>query len=309
MYICQRTIHREVGCTGIGLHSGRKVSIKLKPANPNEGINFIRADLPERPRIPATLDSVVDTNHATTLGLNGCCISTVEHIMAAVMAMGIDNIDIEVDAEEVPIMDGSAAPLVFLLKSAGVRNQQAPKRFILIKKPIIVEDGDKRIEIYPSKNLKINYLIEFNHPMLKKQEYCFTYSDRLFEKEISRARTFGFLHEVEQLKKNGLALGGSLANAVVLGDFNVLNPDGLRYSDEFVRHKILDFIGDISLIGMPIIGHFVAHKSGHTLNHILLNTVRALSGHWVEINLPIRVRSEKKGLPLKSPAILNTARA
>ena len=207
--------------------------------------------------------------------------STVEHIMAAIFAMGIDNIEIAVDAPEVPIMDGSAAPFIFLIKTAGVQVQNELRRFIIIQKPISVQDNEKLITIYPCDCFKVEYFIDFNHPLINRQSYSFTHSSRAFENEISRARTFGFLHEVEQLKKNGLALGGSLANAVVLGDFNVLNPDGLRYKNEFVRHKILDFIGDISLFGAPVIGHFVAHKSGHTLNHAILNAMCEYEHHWI----------------------------
>jgi UDP-3-O-[3-hydroxymyristoyl] N-acetylglucosamine deacetylase len=287
-----------VRCTGIGLHSGKKISLSLKPANPDEGITFIRADLPGRPRIKAVLENVVDTHQATTLGQGNCSVSTIEHLMAAITAMGLDNIDVEVDSPEVPIMDGSAAPFIFLLKTAGLQSQRKYRRFTIIKKPVSVADKDKRVTIYPSNCLKIDYEIDFDHPLLKKQAYSFVHSARGFEKEISRARTFGFLREVELLKKNGLALGGSLANAVVLSDFNILNPDGLRYGDEFVRHKILDFIGDISLFGAPVIGHFVAHKSGHTLNYALLNALRELPEHWAEVRFSNYAQYEKKRLQL-----------
>ncbi len=283
MFIYQRTIQRSVQCTGIGLHSGKKVCLTLRPAAEDEGVTLVRSDLPGRPRISAVLDNVIDTHHATTIGNRVCSISTVEHIMAAVRSMGIDNIDIEVDAPEVPIMDGSAAPFIFLLKTAGTRTQHMLRRFIFVRKPIVVEDNDKSITLTPASSLTVDYDIDFDHPLIRHQRLGFAHSVRAFEKEISRARTFGFLEEVELLKKNGLALGGSLANAVVLGDFNVLNPDGLRYEDEFVRHKILDFIGDLSLIGAPVIAHCVAHKSGHTLNHMLLKAVKALPSHWVEV--------------------------
>jgi len=294
MPIYQRTIQREVSCAGIGLHSGTKVGLKLKPANTDEGITFIRSDLPGSPRISANLDNVVDTRHATTIGVGNAKVSTIEHLMAAVMAMGIDNIDIEVDSPEAPIMDGSAAPLVYLLKTAGILTQRKLRRFVFIRKPIVVSEGDKKIVALPAANLQIDYQIDFDHPLLKRQRYRFLQSAAAFEKEISRARTFGFLHEVELLKKNGLALGGSLDNAVVLGDFNVLNPDGLRYQDEFVRHKILDFIGDISLFGAPIIGQFIAHKGGHTMNHQLLNAMRLNPDHWMEVRFANYAQYDKK---------------
>ena len=283
MGILQRTIQREVQCTGIGLHSGKKVNLTLKPAPEESGITFIRTDRPGRPRIAAEVENVVDTHHATTIGRDGCIVSTIEHLMAAVTAMGIDNIDIEVDAAEVPIMDGSAGPFIFLLKTAGMRTQSAPRRFVFIEKPITVEEGDKSITLSPAPHFQVSFDIDFDHPLLRDQSYSFRHSARAFEREISRARTFGFLHEVELLKRNGLALGGSLANAVVLNDFNILNPDGLRYEDEFVRHKILDFIGDLALLGAPLIGGCAARKSGHTLNHTLLKTMREMPRHWTVV--------------------------
>ena len=300
MPIYQRTIQREVSCAGIGLHSGAKVGLKLKPANADEGITFIRSDLPGAPRISAKLDNVVDTRHATTIGVGNARVSTIEHLMAAVMAMGIDNIDIEVDCPEAPIMDGSAAPLVYLLKTAGIRNQRKLRRFVFITKPIHVSEGDKEIVALPATHLQIDYQIDFDHPLLNDQRYRFLQSAAAFEKEISRARTFGFLHEVELLKKNGLALGGSLENAVVLNEFNVMNPDGLRYQDEFVRHKILDFIGDISLFGAPVIGQFVAHKGGHTLHHQLLNAMRSMPDRWTEVKFANYAQYDKKVSTLKT---------
>jgi UDP-3-O-[3-hydroxymyristoyl] N-acetylglucosamine deacetylase len=307
MSIFQRTIRREVQCTGIGLHSGEKVNLKLKPADPDTGICFVRADLPHKPRIQATLDNVIDTRLATSIGVGEAKVCTIEHLMAAIVGMGIDNVEVEVDAPEIPIMDGSAAPFIFLLKSAEFRNQRKLKSFILIKKPLSVTEGDKKVTLYPSNCLKISYFIDFDHPLLKEQHFQLIHSVRSFEREISRARTFGFLQEVEHLKKNGLALGGSLDNAVVIGDFRVLNEEGLRYKDEFVRHKILDFIGDMSLLGKPIIGHFVAHKSGHTLNHALLAAMKNALQHWEVVQFPTYAQYEKKrlqpsSLTLPSPA-------
>jgi len=308
MSIFQRTIRREVQCTGIGLHSGEKVNLRLKPSEPDTGICFIRSDLPQKPLIQAKLDNVIDTKLATSIGIGEAKVCTIEHLMAAIMGMGIDNIEIEVDAPEIPIMDGSAAPFIFLLKTAEFRTQRRLKNFILIKRPISVAEGDKKVTIYPSNCLKISYLIDFDHPLLKEQRFQLIHSARTFEKEISRARTFGFLHEVEHLKKNGLALGGSLDNAVVIGDFKVLNEEGLRYKDEFVRHKILDFIGDISLLGKPIIGHFVAHKSGHTLNHALMAAMNNACHHWEVVQFSTYAQYEQKRLQpssliLPSPAV------
>jgi UDP-3-O-[3-hydroxymyristoyl] N-acetylglucosamine deacetylase len=289
-----------VECTGIGLHSGEKVNLKLKPAEADTGICFVRSDLVHQPLIQAKLDNVLDTHLATTIGHGEVKVCTIEHLMAAIVGVGVDNIEVEVDGPEIPIMDGSAAPFIFLLKSAEFRVQRRLKKFILIKRPISVGDGGKKVTIYPSNCLKISYFIDFNHPLVKEQHFHLSHSARAFEKEISRARTFGFLHEVEQLKKNGLALGGSLDNAVVIGDFRVLNEDGLRYNDEFVRHKILDFLGDISLLGMPIIGHFVARKSGHTLNHALLAAIQGTPHHWEVVQFSNYAQYEQKRLQLGS---------
>jgi UDP-3-O-[3-hydroxymyristoyl] N-acetylglucosamine deacetylase len=270
----------EVGCTGIGLHTGEKVKINLRPAPANSGIKFIRTDLKGRPEVEVRFDNVFDTTLATTIGTNGCKVSTIEHLMAAFFGLGIDNAVVELDGPEVPIMDGSAAPFVFLIKSGDVREQKSPKQFIIIKKPFKVDDGNRSVCIYPSKKLKITYMIDFQHPLLRNQEYELTFSGRDFVREISTARTFGFMKDVETLKKNGFARGGSLDNAVVIDDFRIINEDGLRFDDEFVRHKILDFIGDISIVGSPIIGHFVIKKSGHFLNQHMLRKLMESKKHW-----------------------------
>jgi UDP-3-O-[3-hydroxymyristoyl] N-acetylglucosamine deacetylase len=270
----------EVGCTGIGLHTGEKVKINLRPAPVNSGIKFVRTDLKGRPEVEVRFDNVFDTTLATTIGTNGCKVSTIEHLMAAFFGLGIDNAVVELDGPEVPIMDGSAAPFVFLIKSGDIREQKSPKQFIVIKKPFKVDDGNRSVCIYPSKELKITYMIDFQHPLLRNQEYELTFSGRDFVREISTARTFGFLKDVETLKKNGLARGGSLDNAVVIDDFRIINEDGLRFDDEFVRHKILDFIGDISIVGSPIIGHFVVKKSGHFLNQHMLKKLMESKKHW-----------------------------
>jgi len=280
----QRTLNREVHCTGIGLHTGVKVKINLKPAPGDTGVKFIRTDLAGHPVIDARFDNVFDTTLATTIGSNGCRVATIEHLMAAFFGLGIDNAIVELDGPEVPIMDGSAAPFIFLIKSVGVREQKVPKRFIVIKKPFKVDDGTRSVHIYPFKELKISYMIDFQHPLLRNQEYEMTFSGREFSREISRARTFGFLKDVQTLKENGLAQGGSLDNAVVIDDFRILNEDGLRFDDEFVRHKILDFIGDLSIVGAPVIGHFVVKKSGHYLNQYMLRGLMESKRHWKEVS-------------------------
>ena len=276
----QRTLINEVGCTGIGLHTGEKVKINIRPAPADSGIKFIRTDLKGHPEVEVRFDNVFDTTLATTIGTNGCKVSTIEHLMAAFFGLGIDNAVVELDGPEVPIMDGSAAPFVFLIKSGDVREQKSPKQFIVIKKPFKVDDGNRSVCIYPSKELKITYMIDFQHPLLRNQEYELNFSGRDFVREISTARTFGFMKDVETLKKNGFARGGSLDNAVVIDDFRIINEDGLRFDDEFVRHKILDFIGDISIVGSPIIGHFVVKKSGHFLNQHMLRKLMESKKHW-----------------------------
>jgi len=276
----QRTLKDEIGCTGIGLHSGEKVRINIRPAPCDTGIRFVRTDLPGHPMIEARFDNVFDTTLATSIGLNGCRISTIEHLMAAFYGLGIDNAVVELQGPEVPIMDGSSAPFVFLIKSAGIKEQTTPKQFIVVKKTLKLDDGNRSICVYPSSELKITYMIDFQHPLLRNQEYVLRFSGGDFVREISRARTFGFLRDVETLKANGLAKGGSLDNAVVIDDFRIINEDGLRYKDEFVRHKILDFIGDLSLIQFPIIGHFVVKKSGHFLNQQMLGMLMKSKKHW-----------------------------
>jgi UDP-3-O-[3-hydroxymyristoyl] N-acetylglucosamine deacetylase len=280
MHLHQRTVNGEISCTGIGLHTGKKITMRIKPLPPRSGIRFSRVDHPEYPEIPARLGNVVDTRLATTIAHNGHLVSTVEHLMSAFAGMGIDNALVELDGPEVHIMDGSAGPFVYLLKNVGVRLQEEFKRFFLVKKPLSLENGDKKIGVYPSNELKITYKIDFGHPLLSQQTYVLHFSGPAYIKEISRARTFGFLKDVETLKNNGFAQGGSLDNAIVLDDYRVLNSDGLRYEDEFVRHKILDLMGDLYLLGMPIIGHFVIEKSGHSLNHALLSELIKKKKCW-----------------------------
>ncbi|MDZ7698903.1 MAG: UDP-3-O-acyl-N-acetylglucosamine deacetylase [Deltaproteobacteria bacterium] len=276
----QRTLSEETGCTGIGLHTGEKIRITIKPAPCNTGIRFVRTDLPKNPMIEARFDNVFDTTLATTIGLNGCKVSTIEHLMAAFYGLGIDNAVVTLDGPEVPIMDGSSAPFVLLIKSGGIKEQAEPKKFILVKKPFTVDDGNRSISVHPSKELRIDYMIDFQHPLLRNQSFELSFSGRQFVREISRARTFGFLKDVQTLKENGLARGGSLDNAVVIDDFRILNEDGLRFEDEFVRHKILDFLGDLSLVQFPVIGHFVVKKSGHFLNQHMLAELMRSKKYW-----------------------------
>lgn len=268
--LLQQTLKASVSCTGIGLHSGREVSLTLHPAPEDSGITFARVDLPGAPAFKACLENVVQTQLATTLGTNGVTVATVEHLMSALAGLGVDNARVEVSAAEVPIMDGSSAPFVQLLKSVGLKAQDKPKSLWVVRKALGVTHEDKSVSVAPAREFAIHYTITYDHPLIKTQSFDFSFSNGAFEYELSPARTFGFLSEVANLKKNGFARGGSLDNAVVIAGRRILNEEGLRFEDEFIRHKVLDFIGDLSLVGGPLIGRFTAHKSGHTLNHTLL---------------------------------------
>jgi len=276
----QQTLRRTVQCKGVGLHSGKRVNLTIKPAPANHGIKFVRTDLAHRPVIHAHFRNVIDTSLATTLGEEGVIVSTVEHLMATFAGFHIDNALIEMDAYEAPIMDGSAGPFSAMVKEAGIIAQSAKQHFFVVKEPIEMVENGKKVGLYPSDVPKVTCTIDFDHPLLSNQFYSITLDDGRFENEISRARTFGFLHEVDYLKRNGFAKGGSLDNAVVMDKDGVLNPEGLRYEDECIRHKILDCIGDLSLLGMPILGHIIAHKSGHTLNHSLLQRFMDRKSCW-----------------------------
>lgn len=276
----QQTLRRTVQCNGVGLHSGKQVNLTIKPAPANHGIKFVRTDLAHRPVIHAHFRNVIDTSLATTLGEEGVIVSTVEHLMATFAGFHIDNALIEMDAYEAPIMDGSAGPFSAMIKEAGIIAQSAKRHFFVVKEPIEMVENGKKVGLYPSDVSKVTCTIDFDHPLLSNQFYSITLDDGRFENEISRARTFGFLHEVDYLKRNGFARGGSLDNAVVMDKDGVLNPEGLRYEDECIRHKILDCIGDLSLLGMPILGHIIAHKSGHTLNHSLLQRFMDRKSCW-----------------------------
>ncbi|MCY1045851.1 UDP-3-O-acyl-N-acetylglucosamine deacetylase [Corallococcus sp. bb12-1] len=271
----QRTLSQPAICRGVGLHSGAPVTLTMKPAPAGHGIVFVRTDLPRPVSIPALAEYVVDTSLATTLGRDGVRVGTVEHLMSALAGMGIDNVRLELDGPEVPIMDGSAAPFTHAIMEAGAHELDAPREYLVIKKSVAVSDGDKQASITPARRFRISCTIDFEHPVIQGQSFDVDVNDRGFSREISRARTFGFLRDVEKLKTLGLARGGSLENAVVVDEASILNPDGLRFPDEFVRHKILDAIGDVSLFGRPVIGHMTAFKTGHALNHKLVRKVLA----------------------------------
>jgi len=273
----QRTIKSLVKTVGIGLHSGRKVTLSLRPAPADAGIVFTRVDLPEPVEIPVAASAIGDTRLASVLQKNGARVSTVEHLMSACAGLGIDNLYVDVDAEEIPIMDGSAASFVFLLQSAGIEEQSAAKRFIRVKKAVEVREGDKLARLEPFFGFKLAFTIDFRHPAVDKtgQTFSIDFADTSYVREIARARTFGFAHEVEALREMGLARGGSLDNAIVLDEHRMLNNEELRYGDEFVRHKILDAIGDLYVVGHPLIGSYIAHKSGHGLNNQLLRALLA----------------------------------
>ena len=275
--IKQRTLKNTIRATGVGVHSGRKVYLTLRPAPINTGIVFQRVDLEQPVLIPARSEYVGDTALSTTLVKDGVSISTVEHLLAALAGLGIDNAFIDVNNSEVPIMDGSAGPFVFLIQSAGIEEQNAPKQFIKIKKKVSFAVEDKSVCLEPYDGFKVAFTIDYNHPMFRdRSNYCeIDFSANSFVKEISRARTFGFLSDAEKMRKMNLALGASMDNTVVMDDFRVLNEDGMRYEDEFAKHKILDAIGDMYLAGKNIIGSFSGHKSGHALNNQLLKTLLA----------------------------------
>lgn len=283
--IRQRTLKNIIRATGVGLHTGEKVYLTLLPAPVNTGIVFRRVDLAGDIEIPAKAENVGDTTLSTTLVQGDVRISTVEHLLSAMAGMGIDNAYVDVSAPEVPIMDGSAGPFVFLLQSAGIVEQDAPKRFIRIKRSIVVEDGDKWARFDPFDGFKVSFRIEFDHPAFsgRSQQAEVDFSTTSFVKEVSRARTFGFMSQLEALRARNLALGGSLDNAIVVDEYRVLNEDGLRYEDEFVKHKILDSIGDLYLLGCSLIGAFTGYKSGHALNNRLLLALIADESAWEQV--------------------------
>ncbi len=280
--IRQRTLKNAIRATGVGLHTGEKIYLTLLPAPVDTGIVFRRVDLDPVVEIQAKAENVGDTTLSTTLMKGDVRVSTVEHLLSAMAGMGIDNAIVEVSAAEVPIMDGSAGPFVFLIQSAGIEEQAAAKKFIRIKRPVVVDDGDKKASFVPFDGFKVSFSIDFDHPVFQDRtlEASVDFSSTSFVKEVSRARTFGFMHEIEYLRSQGLAKGGSVDNAIVVDEYRILNEDGLRYEDEFVKHKILDAIGDLYLLGNSLIGEFKAHKSGHALNNKSLRQLIAQEDAW-----------------------------
>jgi len=280
--IKQRTLKNSIRATGVGLHSGEKVYLSLKPAPVNTGIIFRRTDLEGANEVEANFDQVGDTTMSTTLIKGGVRVDTVEHLLSAMAGLGIDNAYVELSAPEVPIMDGSAGPFVFLLQSAGIAEQDAPKEFIRIKKPVEVRQDDKYARFEPFDGFKVTFTIDFNHPVVDEgnQQTSLDFSSTSFVKEVSRARTFGFMKDIEFLRSQNLALGGSLNNAIVVDEFSILNEDGLRYEDEFVKHKVLDAVGDLYLLRKSLIGEYIGFKSGHGLNNLLLRELMAQKDAW-----------------------------
>jgi UDP-3-O-[3-hydroxymyristoyl] N-acetylglucosamine deacetylase len=282
----QRTLKTSIRATGVGLHTGEKVYMTLRPAAENSGITFHRIDLEQPVDIHADPRLVGETMLGTTLVKDGAKVATVEHLMSALAGLGIDNVHVDLSAPEVPIMDGSAGPFIFLLQSAGIEEQNAPKRFVRIKRKVRVEDGDKWAELIPFNGFKVTFEVYFNHPVFNKlrQDATIDFSSTSFLKEVSRARTFCFLRDVEALRERNLTLGGSMDNAIVLDDYRILNEDGLRYANEFVVHKILDAIGDMYLLGRCVIGEYRAYKSGHDLNNKLLRALIEQKSAWEEVS-------------------------
>jgi UDP-3-O-[3-hydroxymyristoyl] N-acetylglucosamine deacetylase len=278
----QRTLKSLIRATGIGLHTGKKVNLTLRPAQPETGVVFRRVDLPSPVDIPARPELVGDTRLSSCLVKGEAKVHTIEHLMSALAGLGVDNVYVDLDGPEVPIMDGSAAPFVLLLQQAGIEEQPAPKRFVRVKRRVEVRDGDKWARLDPYEGLRFAFSIVFNHPVIDRtgQSVEVDFAKTSYLKEIARARTFGFMQDVEALRESGLALGGGLDNAVVLDEYRVLNADGLRFADEFIRHKVLDAIGDVYILGKPLLGAFSAHKSGHALNNKLLRALLADQEAW-----------------------------
>src|SRR6516225_9398935 len=280
----QRTLRRQISCVGIGLHSGNKVNLSLKPAPADFGVRFRRTDLGDH-EVPATVHNLAGIQLATGLSRNEVSVETVEHLLAALTSVVVDNVLVELNSPEVPIMDGSAAPFIYLIHEAGVRRLQAAREYLKIVRPIAISRGDKRIALYPSDHFKVTYSISYDHPLLRHQSRTLRITEHSFVEEIAPARTFTFLKDVEVMRQNGLALGGSLENAIVLGETGILN-NPLRFDDEFVRHKILDAVGDLALVGYPVIGHLVAHRAGHALHTEFASKILEEAQSWRFIEAP-----------------------
>src|SRR3989441_8073978 len=295
----QRTLRRQISCVGIGLHSGNKVNLTLKPAGADFGIRFRRTDLGDH-EVPATVQNLAGIQLATGLASNEVSVETVEHLLAALVSLGIDNVIVELNSPEVPIMDGSAAPFIYLIHEAGVKRLQTPRKFLKIIRSISISRGDKRIALYPSDHFKVTYSVSYDHPLLRHQSRTLRITEESFVEDIAPARTFTFLKDGEKLRQNGLALGGSLENAVVLGETGVLN--ALRFEDEFVRHKILDAVGDLALVGYPVIGHLVAHRAGHALHTEFAARILEEAGAWRLVEAPIDAPAIALGATVKHTA-------
>jgi UDP-3-O-[3-hydroxymyristoyl] N-acetylglucosamine deacetylase len=276
----QRTLAKAVSCSGVGVHSGINVTLTLKPAPANHGIKFIRTDLPDSPAISAIFNMVVDTSLATVIGNEGAIVSTIEHLMASFAGLSIDNAVVELDGYEMPIMDGSAARFTTMMLDAGIRELSSPRSFFVITEPLEINEGGKFVKATPYPTFKLSCTIEFDHALIQKQTYEFDMSEKTFSDEICMARTFGFYQEVAHLRRYGLAKGATLDTGIAIDKDNVLNPEGLRFSNEFVRHKLLDCLGDFSLLGMPIIGHIETFKSGHAFNHAFIRELFSRKDCW-----------------------------
>jgi UDP-3-O-[3-hydroxymyristoyl] N-acetylglucosamine deacetylase len=296
----QRTVRRQISCVGIGLHSGNKVTLSLKPAPADFGIRFRRTDIGHH-EVPATVHNLAGIQLATGLAREEVSVETVEHLLAALVSMGIDNVIVELNSPEVPIMDGSAAPFIYLVQEAGVKRLQTSRKYLKITRAISMSRGDKRIALYPSEHFKVTYSVSYDHPLLRHQSRTLRITEESFVEDIAPARTFTFLKDVEMLRQNGLALGGSLENAIVLGETGVLN-NALRFEDEFVRHKILDAIGDLALVGYPVIGHLVAHRAGHALHTEFAAKILEETHAWRLIETPLDPLSLPVGVTVKNAA-------
>lgn len=296
----QQTIKKAISFSGVGLHTGRHVNVRVLPADEDTGIVFVRKDIPGSIPIKAEALNVIATSYSTTLGIDkSITVSTVEHLLAAFYGLGVDNAAVELDGPEVPILDGSALNFIEMIEDAGLDELESPGRILVVKRPVKVSDGEKYAILLPSEgtDLRIDYSIDFSHPFLEKQSFAAVFSRDSFKSEVGGARTFGFLKDVEMLKANGLARGGSLDNAIVIGDNEILNEGGLRYPDEFVRHKVLDLLGDVSLVGAPIAGHLIAHRSGHALNFKLVRSLLRSPNSW-EIRPSRKARTHREFHPL-----------
>ncbi|MDX9785615.1 MAG: UDP-3-O-acyl-N-acetylglucosamine deacetylase [Desulfobacterales bacterium] len=298
LYYYQHTVAKPVRCAGVGMHSGKTVNLTIRPAPVNHGIRFIRTDLADTPSVAAHFNMVVDTSLATVIGYDGFIVSTIEHLMAAFSGLGIDNAVVELDSHEMPIMDGSASPFVDAIRPVGIQEQDSPRYYFSVKEPIALQDGEKSLTIYPHHSFQVTCAIEYDHPLIKHQQLSMDLSTDSFPDDVSAARTFGFIHEYEYLKRYGFAKGGSLDNVIVLDQTGILNENGLRYPDEFVRHKILDCIGDLYLLGMPILGHVVANKSGHALNNAFLKEIFSRKQSWETRSLQDEIQLKAKALAI-----------